>query len=725
MPLKAGQVLERRYRIDGLLGQGGMGAVYQATDLRFRTCVAIKENLEVTDDSQRQFGREASLLHTLRHPALPRVTDYFAIPDQGQYLVMDFVEGEDLKAYLVRQGGLSEAQALAWIEQVLDALEYLHARDVIHRDVKPANVKITPQGQVFLVDFGLAKLYDPEQHTTIGARGVTPGYAPPEQYGQGRTDARSDVYSAGATLFCMLTGVVPPDSLELVIRRSALPSVRQLAPNVSPHVEAAVQRAMQVAPDDRFQSARELREALRAEPSTRMVGAARPQSPSAAERRRQQVASLYARGLAAFQREEWTEAEARCREALALDAGHTEARELCAKAGRARELSEKYARAVQAMQTRDWETVTVSLDQVLAEDSSYREARAYRQQAQAELDRQRQQRAAEPDERVSPAPPAVEHPRASRLPDLVSKAKALVGRWTRGIDWQSPRYLVGAILVVLAAITVGLVALFSSPGGGDEPVAAVAPVAPSEILYYTSDRDGQREVYRLRDGQEERLTQTVGGESWAPCWSETGILFTSDREGRTDLYRLREGQVERLTHTVSGESWAPVWSETGILFTSTRDGLRELYRLREGNVERLTHTIDGESWGPVHSEHGILFTSTRDGHRELYRLREGQVERLTHTLGGESWSPSWSETGILFTSNRSGKREVYRLYEGRAVQVTQTPGRAESWSPVATDEGIVFTSDRGGKPEAYLLHQGETERLTHTPGSGQSWTGEE
>mgnify|MGYP001826104179 FL=1 len=220
MSLQTGQVLEQRYRIEALLGQGGMGAVYRAVDLKFNTPVALKEDLTVTPDSQRQFTREAALLHQLRHPNLPRVTDHFAIAGQGQYLVMDHIEDEDLKGLLRRQGPLTEAQALNWICQVLDALEYLHSRQVIHRDVKPANVKITPQGQVYLVDFGLAKVYDPGQETTIGARGATPGYAPPEQYGQGRTDARSDVYSAGATLYSLVSGQVPPDALDMVIRRA-------------------------------------------------------------------------------------------------------------------------------------------------------------------------------------------------------------------------------------------------------------------------------------------------------------------------------------------------------------------------------------------------------------------------------------------------------------------------------------------------------------------------
>jgi serine/threonine protein kinase/SH3-like domain-containing protein len=271
MPLSTGQVLQDRYRIDALLGQGGMGAVYRGTDLRFNTSVAIKENRLITPESQKQFAREAGLLHRLRHPNLPRVSDHLFIPGQGQYLVMDFIEGEDLDQVLARLGRVPQGQALNWIGQVLDALEYLHSQDIIHRDVKPANVKITPGGWVFLVDFGLAKTYDPGQQTTIGARGVTPGFAPPEQYGQGRTDARTDVYSTGATLYALVTGQAPPDSLELVTRQATLIPPRRVNPKVSPEVEAAILQSMKTAPGDRFRTAAEFWEALPRPSQTRPV----------------------------------------------------------------------------------------------------------------------------------------------------------------------------------------------------------------------------------------------------------------------------------------------------------------------------------------------------------------------------------------------------------------------------------------------------------------------
>jgi formylglycine-generating enzyme required for sulfatase activity len=285
MPLNSGQVLQERYRIDALLGQGGMGAVYRATYLTFDTPVAIKENLEVTPEARRQFSREAGLLHQLRHPNLPRVNDYFFLPGQGQYLVMDFVDGQDLNRILAQRGPIPEAQALAWMGKVLEALVYLHSQNVIHRDVKPANVKITLEARVFLVDFGLAKLYDPQQKTTIGARGVTPGYAPPEQYGHGRTDSRTDVYSVGATLYALLTGQQPPDALEFMMHQAELVPPRQLKPGISKEVEAAILRAMQPLPQDRFQTAEAFHTALLKPPPTQFVPAREAQKTAGAPTR--------------------------------------------------------------------------------------------------------------------------------------------------------------------------------------------------------------------------------------------------------------------------------------------------------------------------------------------------------------------------------------------------------------------------------------------------------
>ena len=757
MPLQTGQVLEQRYRIEALLGQGGMGAVYRAVDLKFNTPVALKENMMVTPDAQRQFTREAGLLHQLRHANLPRVTDHFAVAGQGQYLVMDYIEGEDLKALLRRQGPLPEHQALNWICQVLDALDYLHSRQVIHRDVKPANVKITPRGEVFLVDFGLAKVYDPGQETTIGARGATPGYAPPEQYGQGRTDARTDVYSAGATLYSLLTGLVPPDALELVLRRGEVPSVRENAPAVSVHVDAAVKRSMQTVPEDRFQTARAFRDALY-EPPTRVLPPlgeqpARDEPTLVAEKPRpapapappadtnQRIADLLARARNALDQKDWSGAQAGCEAALALDSQHAGARQLLRAVRTAQQLDSDYARAVVAVRARDWVAASRALDKVTVLDEGYRDVQALLKQVEA---------ARRPEGRMPASAPAQPAPEPAG-PQPPSLAERVVGALS-GLRERFPRERLPAPTARTLVISIGVVAalliivptilLLLGNGGGDEaaggPAGAVGPadtVTPAddtpgetamvvgEGILFTSTRDGKREVYRLRAGQVERLTETPGrSESWGPSWSDTGVLFCSNRDGKREVYRLIDGQPERVTHTTSGESWGPVWTDTGILFTSTRDGKREIYRLSGGQTERVTHTAgDGESWGPVQTDTGMLFTSNRDGKREIYRLSGGQTEQITHTGGGESWGPVQTDTGILFVSTRDGKGDIYRLSGGRSERVTHTAG-GDSWAPVWTETGILFTSTRDGKREIYRLSGGRTERVTQTPGEGESWT---
>ena len=197
MTLERGTLLHNRYRIAEILGQGGMGSVYRAVDENLGVDVAVKENLFTTDEYARQFRLEAVILANLRHQNLPRVTDHFVIEDQGQYLVMDYIEGEDLRQRMERAGSVHDDEAVTIGAAMCDALGYLHSRKppILHRDVKPGNVKITSEGEVFLVDFGLAKVLQGGQVTTTGARAMTPGYSPPEQYGTARTDPRTDIYS--------------------------------------------------------------------------------------------------------------------------------------------------------------------------------------------------------------------------------------------------------------------------------------------------------------------------------------------------------------------------------------------------------------------------------------------------------------------------------------------------------------------------------------------------
>ena len=196
VPLKHGTLLNKRYKILEELGQGGMGAVYKAIDENLGVTVAVKENFFLTDEYARQFQREAKILANLRHPNLPRVLDYFVIEQQGQYLVMDYIEGDDLREWIKRKEVISEVEVIQIGTAICNALIYLHSRQpaIVHRDIKPGNVKITPDGEVVLVDFGLVKVMLRGEVTSVSARAMTPGYSPPEQYGAAPTDTRTDIF---------------------------------------------------------------------------------------------------------------------------------------------------------------------------------------------------------------------------------------------------------------------------------------------------------------------------------------------------------------------------------------------------------------------------------------------------------------------------------------------------------------------------------------------------
>jgi serine/threonine protein kinase len=283
MTLEAGQVLQNRYRIVSMLGQGGMGAVYKAWDTRLNVSLAIKEMVpqpsldqQTLEQLRQQFQQEAQILARLSHPHLVRVTDFFE-EDGKAYLVMDFVEGESLAERIEREGALPEHQVLEWAEQLLDSLAYCHAQGIIHRDIKPQNVIIRSDGRAILVDFGLVKLWDPnDPHTRTVMRGMgTPEYAPPEQYDIqiGHTDPRSDIYSLGATIYHALTGQAPPTATMRIASPTLFQLPRTINPNISPSMEAVILRSTELAVENRYGTAQEMAVALRSRgtPTVRAV----------------------------------------------------------------------------------------------------------------------------------------------------------------------------------------------------------------------------------------------------------------------------------------------------------------------------------------------------------------------------------------------------------------------------------------------------------------------
>lgn len=267
--LTAGHVLKERYIIQRIIGRGGMGSIFLAEDNRLegRMCAikqvqpetALPEDLRV--QGRDQFYREASVLARLDHPNLPKVSDFFS-EGPYDYLVMDFIPGEDLKTLLdrARRKGeyLPQEDVLAWARQLLDAVEYLHKQDppVIHRDIKPSNLKLTPNGILKLVDFGLVKQLVPDEMTVtvIQGRG-TALYTPLEQYGgdTGHTDARTDIYALGATLYHLLTNQPPVEAKQRFLEPESFASPSKLNPAVHPAVSRALGAALSLHPDQRPQ----------------------------------------------------------------------------------------------------------------------------------------------------------------------------------------------------------------------------------------------------------------------------------------------------------------------------------------------------------------------------------------------------------------------------------------------------------------------------------------
>lgn len=289
--LEEGTLLSGRYEIQEIVGRGGMGTVYRARDRHLDIVVAVKEmndrhaTSEEREAAIRQFEREARILAQLSHPNLPRVTDYF-VDGRRCYLIMEFIVGETLDARLrnatrldvpevmgprghsspgerahlpasARSAPLPLLEVLDWAVQLADVLAYLHAQTppIIFRDVKPANIMLTEDGTLKLIDFGIARRFQ-EGATKDTLLYGSPGYSPPEQYGRAQTDPRSDLYAFGATLHHLVTGRDPSPT------PFKFPPITSFDPTLPPSLENLIARCVEIDKERRFQSAEEARDIL-------------------------------------------------------------------------------------------------------------------------------------------------------------------------------------------------------------------------------------------------------------------------------------------------------------------------------------------------------------------------------------------------------------------------------------------------------------------------------
>lgn len=266
--IENGTLLQNRYLIGKQIGAGGMGAVYLAVDQRFDSPVAIKETFFIDDEFGEAFEREAKLLNSLLHPVLPHVSDYFT-ENEGYFLVMQFIEGEDLSETLKREGAFPVEDVMRWTDLLLDALDYLHSQEtpIIHRDIKPHNLKLTTRGDIFLLDFGLAKLKSEDTTRAVSVFGYSRTYSPLEQIQGIGTDARSDIFALGATAYHFLTGKPPVDALSRAAaivngKADPLQSADEINAEIPNSVANVLNSALSLNPERRFASAKAMRQAL-------------------------------------------------------------------------------------------------------------------------------------------------------------------------------------------------------------------------------------------------------------------------------------------------------------------------------------------------------------------------------------------------------------------------------------------------------------------------------
>jgi serine/threonine protein kinase/Tol biopolymer transport system component len=674
MTLERGTLLHKRYRIVEILGQGGMGSVYRAVDENLGVDVALKENLFTTDEYARQFRLEAVILANLRHPNLPRVSDHFVVGEQGQYLVMDFIDGEDLRQRMERVGTISEEEAVLIGAAICDALNYLHTRKppILHRDIKPGNVKITPDGHIFLVDFGLAKVVQGTQATTTGARAMTPGYSPPEQYGTARTDPRTDIYSLGSTLYAALTGIIPEDGLARAMDNAQLTPLRKRNSKISRRLAAAIEQSMAIDPADRFQTPEEFKKALLGAKSKtqRMTGnyTITP-PPTGGEPPSDEL-----------------ENETPPRKPVAKKP------ELMAV-----EPENEFKPPKRKKKRRGGCVLPLLLVLLLLVGGAVGGSYFY--------------------------------------PDLVPTAYAGYIPWIEKTPTVMVPQPPTATLVPEATPTT-VVAEFPSPTllpthtstptstpteePSPTPQISLTP-SPTPIgggygqVAFVSDRTGVPQIYliNVEDGSDLHPITNLPEGACQPSWSPDGarLVFTSPCKINTDSYRESSLHIINVDGTgltplgtAPGGDFDPAWSPDGkrIAFTSLRDGHKEIYLLDldTSNITRLTASdTDEENSQPAWSPFGnqIVFAKKRVGVLQIWTMTDmGQNQEQVVRSGQTHWdfSPVWSRDGqyILFNQRQINTGALPWMMQIR-YEDRETQSASRLQLGVVGIENLHFSSD--------------------------------
>ncbi len=636
MVLEIDFLLNNRYRIIEILGQGGMGSVYRAIDINLNVEVAVKDNFFTTDEYASQFRREAEILAKLRHPNLPRVTDHFVIKGQGQYLVMDYIEGEDLRQRMDRIGCLPDDDAITVGVAVCDALTYLETREpaIVHRDIKPGNIKITPTGHIFLVDFGLVKTIKDSQITATGARAMTPGYSPPEQYGTARTDQRSDIYSLGATLYVALTGVLPEDSLARAMDQEKLTPLRQHSPQVSRRLAGIIEKSLEVRPAERYQVAAEFKEALLSARSITKRGADLVLEPPPI---------VEAKPFYEDPEEEESEEDAQ-------------------KALIAKDLAEKRTRRRTTFGVITFLTVLVF--GILAISQGWILRPSWAREFSRMMFEVAQTTPGTPVAWYAPWLGGVTISISRATPTGATQPPTSSATSTATLTPVLPSPTVTAEFTLTPSFTPT-----ETPTPTDPPTPTPVPLGGGGQIAFASKRSGSVQVHIVNvDGSGLRQVTNMQDGACQPFWSPDGekLVFISPCERNQDLYPgaalyIINADGTGLTPLPSffGGDFDPVWSPDGnkIAYTSVRNnGLMEIYVLDlENQTDQIISLKYGRDRQPFWSPDGkeIIFVSEREGNAQIWVMNDdgSDQRRFSQTKERINLHPNWSpdQQRVLFT----------------------------------------------------------------------------
>jgi Tol biopolymer transport system component/predicted Ser/Thr protein kinase len=662
--LAPGTILRDRYRIIRPLGKGGMGAVYLAHDAALDQQVAVKCNHTLNDQATEQFMREARLLASLRHANLPRVIDYFVL-EGDQYLVMDYIPGDDLESILQKEGPQPLEKVLNWVAQIGSALVYLHSQQppVIHRDIKPANIKLNEKGEAVLVDFGIAKAAESTQATATGAWGYTPGFAPPEQYGSGRTGPYTDQYALAATIYTLLTGQRPADSVQRATQQAVLTPMNLLRKDAPLHLQRSLDIALSIRPEERFQSVQDLVQALRDPAYLAQKTTPAPATVKAAARRGKfPVWGIIALALIG----------------MAVLGGGAAALFL---------LREKPVQETPVVATAAAEISPEAAETLMGSVLQTLEVT----QTAAEI--------APPTTETTDFPPTAE---PTRAPNWIGNGRPLVFVSDRE-DGKTLQVWAMKVALNEEGVFVTDDPVQLTQGEGDKTQPVLSPDG-KRLLFVMNDqlvKENGKEVFLLNlahEGQPPVNLTRMKGDDTDPAWSPDGQRIAFVNKGRFvdvhQIYLARPDGGEPKRLSIDFDESQPTWSANmeWLLYTITAQGHSYFFlrnqKLNYANPEQFDPTTFfgrlGETYHPKFSPDGkyIAYTRLNGNARQIYSVefesRGGKASLLTPNNYQEE-HPAWSPDGqwISFSSAREGNADIFIMTPTGLLQtnLTNSPGR--------------------------------------------------